>query len=29
MAFRFGGDKRIIRAMLAGGTLLPIAMLVL
>lgn len=29
MAFRFGGDQRIIWAMLAGGTVLPIAMMVL
>jgi hypothetical protein len=29
MAFRFGEDPRIIWAMLAGGTVLPIAMMVL
>jgi hypothetical protein len=29
MAFRYGGDRRLIWAMLIGGTLLPIAMMLL
>ena len=29
MAFRFGGDRRLIWAMLVGGTLLPIAVMFL